>query len=534
MKTEKNNAVEKVENIIAEKNGESPFSSQSGFSENNTSDEEYKMKEEREEKARQKAEEKEKKRKIKEEKEKLKAEKKQEKEKIKAMRKKEGNGGGQSKKGYIAAIVTLSVSAFALAVALTFVTVMPSANDTALEASYQKSFYDTVDRVNNIDLNLSKIIATEDKESKQVYLVDTAVNSELAENDLQQLPLADESKYYTTKLINQIGDYCKYLNKKLINGDPLSNEDEESLKKLYSANRTLKNALDSMLSGMGNNFSFSSMGTATSGNIVIDNFNELQNLSVQYPELIYDGPFSDGVDGTNIKGLSDNKIDKARAKEIFNELFEDMRYSDLKDAGMSEGTIRTFNFTAKVKNEILYAQISENDGKLIMFAYSGSCRNDNVDSGDAIEEAVTFLLKMGVDNMEPVWINLSNNVYTINFAYTVNDTVVYADLIKVRVCAETCMVIGVEATAYYTNHIERSIGSPSLGESAAQSKVSENIEIETSRLALVPIGNDKEVLCYEFSGVYDGNVYYVYIDAVSGRQVEMFKVVESSEGLLLM
>jgi len=96
------------------------------------------------------------------------------------------------------------------------------------------------------------------------------------------------------------------------------------------------------------------------------------------------------------------------------------------------------------------------------------------------------------------------------------------------------MVIGVEATAYYTNHIERSIGSPSLGESAAQSKVSENIEIETSRLALVPIGNDKEVLCYEFSGVYDGNVYYVYIDAVSGRQVEMFKVVESSEGLLLM
>ena len=131
-------------------------------------------------------------------------------------------------------------------------------------------------------------------------------------------------------------------------------------------------------------------------------------------------------------------------------------------------------------------------------------------------------------------INLSNNVYTINFAYTVNETVVYADLIKVRVCAETCMVIGVEATAYYTNHIERSMGSPSISESAAKAKVSKNIEIETSRLALVPIGNDNEVLCYEFSGVYDGNVYYVYIDAETGRQVEMFKVVESTEGLLLM
>ena len=59
-------------------------------------------------------------------------------------------------------------------------------------------------------------------------------------------------------------------------------------------------------------------------------------------------------------------------------------------------------------------------------------------------------------------------------------------------------------------------------------------ENDTARLALVPIGLKSEKLCYEFSGEYDGSTYYVYIDANTGRQVEMFKVIESTEGTLLM
>ena len=54
------------------------------------------------------------------------------------------------------------------------------------------------------------------------------------------------------------------------------------------------------------------------------------------------------------------------------------------------------------------------------------------------------------------------------------------------------------------------------------------------RLAVVPIGQTSEKLCYEIAGLYDGSTFYVYIDAISGKQVEMFKVIESTEGTLLM
>ena len=68
---------------------------------------------------------------------------------------------------------------------------------------------------------------------------------------------------------------------------------------------------------------------------------------------------------------------------------------------------------------------------------------------------------------------------------------------------------------------------------AAKSKVLDGIEILNTRLSVVPIETKTEKLCYEFSGEMDGETYYVYIDAVSGRQVEMFKVIESTEGSLL-
>ena len=455
---------------------------------------------------------------------------KSQKEKHRHERKKDRRGYG----GWLAAVIALGVSTIALASALTVTFLMPQEADLAMESVYSKSFYDTVEQVDNIDLNLSKALATRDTGAIQTYLVDLAINSELAENDLQQLPLQDESKYYTTKLVNQIGDYAKYLNKKLINGENLSSDDRQVLLRLYNANLSLKESLQNMMNGMSSDYSFSSMVDGGNGNIVIQNFNELQNLSVEYPELIYDGPFSDGTDRKEIKGLPQKTVTKSEALDVFKSLFEGQDLKDVKQVGESDASIQTYNFEGTLNDENLYAQISKKGGKLIMFAYAGSCNEVNYQDDTAIQTADQFIAKMGVTNMKPVWINLSNNVYTINYAYEQNGVIVYSDLIKVRVCAETNMVIGVEATSYWTNHTVRAVQNANLTTAQAKAKVWDEIEIESSRMAIVPIGQSTEKLCYEFSGELNGSTYYVYIDAVTGRQVEMFKVIESTEGQLLM
>ncbi len=439
----------------------------------------------------------------------------------------------QGKGGYLAAIISLGIATLVLSSVLTFTFLMPTENDNALEASYQRAFNDTVEQVKNMDLNLSKMLATKDEVTIQGYLLDLAINSEVAENNLNELPIRDENKFYTTKLINQIGDYAKYLSKKLANGDGLSVNDRETLSRLYTANASLKDTLYKSLSGMGDDFSFSSMDTEKD-NLLLENLNELQNLSVEYPELIYDGPFSDGINKREIKGLKGENINENGAMDEFIKIFGEYGLTDVKSMGETQGVIECYNVSAKVEDETLYAQFSKKGGKLVMFEYQGSCGEVNFLEEKAREKAEEFLSSLSLTDMKAVWSNLSNNVYTFNFAFEKDGVIVYSDLIKVRVCAETSMVIGLEASAYYTNHQERVISAPSITESKAKNYVLDGINVEEGRLVLIPIGTSSEKLCYEFEGEKEGETFYIYVDANNGRQVEMFKVVSSSDGNLLM
>ncbi|MBR0189085.1 MAG: germination protein YpeB, partial [Clostridia bacterium] len=245
---------------------------------------------------------------------------KRERKRLKEERKSQSANTARGRGGWLAAVISLGLSTLILASVLAYVTLAPANSDNRLETAYRKSFYDTVAQVNNMDLDLSKALATSDSGAIQTYLVDVAVNSELAENNLQQLPIKDENKFYTTKIVNQVGDYAKYLNKKLIRGEKLSSTDRENLKNLYKANLALKDALQAAMEGMNDDFNFADMGDM-GGNALLDNFNELQELSLEYPELIYDGPFSDGRDNREIKGLSGRKITEAEATDIFGAVF---------------------------------------------------------------------------------------------------------------------------------------------------------------------------------------------------------------------
>ena len=134
--------------------------------------------------------------------------------------------------------------------------------------------------------------------------------------------------------------------------------------------------------------------------------------------------------------------------------------------------------------------------------------------------------------MKAVWTTEGASIDTFNFAYVKNGVVCYPDLIKVNVCRERGIVCSMEAKSYYLNHVNRDIEKATISEAQAKEKVSNNIEIETSRLAVIP-KNDAEILAYEFTGKYNDETYYVYISAKTGKEIDIFKVVKTTEGNLI-
>ncbi len=468
-------------------------------------------------------------------------EKKAEQKRLKKAEKSHGKRTRQTHKkhskgfgGWLAATISLSVAVLALSTALALEFLMPKDSEIMMSTSYEQSFYDAVEQVENMELNMSKYAVTKQSEAKQKYLMDLVVNSSLAENDLQNLPFSDQERYYSVKLVNQVGDYAKYINNKLIENKEITTDDESTFNALYQGVKDLNNALMEASKEMGNDFDFSTLADKDKDNVLTDKFTELQNLSASYPEMIYDGPFSDGIKGKEVKALKDEEvITQEQAQKLFTEYFESYNLKDVKSVGETGGLFECFNYAAKTDGMTLYAQITKKGGKLLMFDYNNKCKAENYDVDQCVEIALNFLNDNGYQGMQEVWTSLQDGVATINFAYKKGDVIYYPDMIKVKVCPDTGKVVGLEASAYLMNHSEREFDGLVIGSVKAREGVLDSIDVGATRLTLIPTKSGGEVLCYEFLGEKDGATYYVYINAKNGLQEQLFKVVEGTEGTLL-
>lgn len=483
----------------------------------------------KEKKAERKAKKEERKQDIKAKKLEAKNQRKHDKQKDKQKNKQKKRGYG----GWLAAVISLAITSLALLSALTYTVVSSPSLNGELEVIYRKSFLSTIEQVENIDVNLSKALMSKDTGALGLYLSDVAINSELAENEFSNLPISTEAREYASKVINQVGDYSKYLNKKIMRGESVTEEDFDNLTTLYAHNKTLKEYLSRAQKNMGDDYKFSLMKEDDENDALLMGLTELNNLSTSYPELIYDGPFSDGADRVEVKGLSGEELSFSEAKDVFTKTFGFLGITDVKEAGELNSTIPCYNFTGMVTGEELYAQISKVGGKVITFSYAGSCNAVNYHNAEVIDKANEFLAGLGFENMKDVWINLVNNVYTINYVFEDDGIIVYPDMVKVRICAETGSVIGLEASSYYTNHTERTIEDAKISKTDASKKVSDGLEISSVRKVIAPYGEKSEKLCYEFCGEMGEDVYFVYIDAITGNQIQMFKVINSEQGQLL-
>ena len=439
--------------------------------------------------------------------------------------------------GWIAAVVSLSAISIILASLLMMTVFTPFDGAMAYDAQARRNFYDLVECVDSIDVNLSKLIVSNDSEEQQRLLGEIRVQSTLATDNLTMLCLQDETKYNTTKFINQVGDFSKMLNYKLIEGERITTSEKETLNTMYEVNAYLKKELDELSLKIDEKFTFKSLFEGKNDNLIISKFTEMESNIVTYPTLIYDGAFSDNVNNDKAKALDNlSEISKMDAEQVLKTTFSSYNLKEINLVGETVGVaIETYNFEAVTEDGVKFdASISKKGGKVIEFNHYKECDKNNYDVNACEEIATKFLEKLGLKDMKAVWRSQSEYTLTFNFASLVDGIICYSDLVKVNVCRERGEVSGMEGKTYYSNHTDRKVEKPSISLNSATEKVSQEIKIETSRLAIIPKGQNKEVLAYEFSGKRNNDLYYIYIDAITGKEVNIFKVIETTEGVLLM
>lgn len=435
--------------------------------------------------------------------------------------------------GWLAAVIALGGTTLVLATlfTLSMLNVLPGTQTFNADA-VAESYYSLVDYVDNIDVNLSKLILSNDDGERQRILVNLIEEASLASEDITKIPLKDESKYYTTKYINQVADYSKYLNNRLIDGDSLTKADKENLQSLYKINTALREGLLSLNESMGNSYDFKTVLNENDDNLMLETFSELEKRAVDYPKLIYDGPFSDSEDKEEEK--PSESIPVSRAEEKFKNYFSDYEIKNVETLGEQHGNIECYSIKADAKDGEIHAFLATDDGELIMFNHYADCTENNYSLNECIKIADEYIQSLGYDKMTSVWATESGSTAYINYCYTQNKVVVYPDMIKVTVCKERGLVSAFDSSAYRLNHKTRDINEPKITTEVAETGLSTDLYVLSSRLCLILKGETKEILAYEFFGEYNGSKYYIYVDAITGKETQIFKVVETDEGNLML
>ena len=261
----------------------------------------------------------------------------------------------------------------------------------------------------------------------------------------------------------------------------------------------------------------------------------IKTSDVEYPTMIYDGPFSDSEYNREIKGLEKEEITIEDAKKAIKEIYLNVTDKDIKYLAETNGKFKTFDFSIKTTENIsIYVQVTKNGGKILTISGYGDKDTKNISLTDAINKVKTIANKQTGVVFDCVWSDIVGSDAYLNLAPVENGVVLYPDLIKAKVDLSSGELVGYSASSYYTNHTNRQIGSAGFNKDNADKKIPQGYTVEFSRLCLAPLDFGQEILCYEYKCNRNDETYYIYINANTGVTENILKVVETNDGNKLM
>lgn len=411
-----------------------------------------------------------------------------------------------------------------------------------LNASQQRALANLSTYMDSISSNLQKGIYANTSPmlaniASQVWLESTA-----AKNSLAELPAQHEELINTYKFLSQVGDYTMSLNEKVSKGQKITSDETESLFSMMDVASKLSEQVSYLLAEelVGNlNYSEkqSAKDTKEIGKSSEDTkiqFNgvlkDAEEQLADLPTLLYDGPFADSVMKKKpemTKGKDAISIDKARQAAA--------EYLNIDIKTLSQGEKEDGNLPCYVFNGPEFTiSITEHGGFMCYFlgwAYAGEATKK---PSEAVDIAIDFLKKHGIDNMKESYFTTTDGICTVNLAYVQNGVICYPDLVKVSVALDTGNIVSVDARGYIMNHKQHEVNnSPKYSVTDAEKFLSPFLTIKNISKTIIPTDSGGEKFTYEYyCKGKNKQELLVYIDPETGFEENILILLYSDNGVL--
>ncbi|MDO5110825.1 MAG: germination protein YpeB [Clostridia bacterium] len=482
----------------------------------------------------------------------------------------------------------------ALGVALLSVSIWGAARSAKAESyeiaatnMYTRAFVELADTMGELSVTLGKLQAVNAPNQTVLLLDDVWRLSGAAASLLSQIPQSHLNTEPLNRFVVQLGDYAHTLTAKAVRGTPMSAEDTEQLDTLYSISKGLASDLRTRLEdgdfptegidgaaffapeedgaaggeaatpGLTPDASASPGGGGPGGSATAaptaaqtstppqsaapdsaaagGDASKSQESITEFPTLIYDGPFSESTEKAEPKGLTGTPVTQEQAQAIA----EKAVGHPLTFCGLSDGRIKSFDFCGQDENgKNVDVSITAKGGHLLWHMGQAETELNGVppqsETARYRDIALKYLSTLGYASMRATYAQYYGGCALINCAATQDNVILYSDLIKVWVDRQTLEVVGMDARNYLFSHTGRSLPAPAITLQEAESLLSSRLTVQDRALALIPLNAQTEVLCYEFKCALGTDAYILYINAQTGEEEQIFRIIDSEDGQLVL
>lgn len=422
---------------------------------------------------------------------------------------------------------TLLTSVFALLLCLSVgVNAVQSASvqrlKMRLSMERQRELSDMARAMADIEINLQKLLIASGATQSAQLLGETALLAQHVQSGISRLPMSTQTAVDAMKFAGQMGDYVMTLAAQISGGGMLSSTDEAQIEGLLEACQ----GLNAHLLDIGGR-----LHEGDSAQQTADPWPDTQMLEksgMDYPSLIYDGPFSDGRTDGVPKGLTGERITREQARRLAAQ-YAGAETDQVTDAADSGGKFEAFGFSAKTDEGTLSVQVTGQGGRLLWMMPENAAFEKQLSKEECIEAAGRYLEDMGFGEMQRCFAQEYDGMAVVSFAALQDGVLLYPDQVKLQISMATGRVVGAECSQYWMNHHPRADLQPVLTAGQAQLTLSQRLHVQEARLCVIP-AHAGEKLCWEYIGTFLNETYYAYVDAHTGEAVEILRIARTQSG----
>ncbi len=418
---------------------------------------------------------------------------------------------------------------------------------------FQQAARDLLSHSQNMENFLAKAQASNSNANNLIHFTGAWQEANSSLSNLSKLPTENPGTTYIAQFLNQTSDFSYVLAQRLAGGGSIRPDEQKVLADMAENARKTNASIEDLLhrveydniawvkpqpnlaqrvmgwfrgTAEADTSDASQPATVAQGLQLLDS--QLQKL----PPYQYEGRFTGKVT-REPKGLPPDEVSKEQAQQNLNDFFKKLGLSyNLQYQGDAQGIIPSYKFNVN-GNANIAAEASKRGGIPLYFSDGRDIGERKLSPEDAKSKAANYLRTLGYPSMYVTSVEDHDSYMTLSYVIVEDGVRIYPDKVIVRIAMDNGQLVNYVARPYLMFHTQRNLGKPKLSVAEARGHLKPDFKVTDTALVLLAKDNYSEVLCYEFRGHTDSEEFLIYINAATGFEEDMYRVIQTPTGEFL-